>query len=196
MTSQCSMRPIWHAWTNLLARGHTTGRLRAPHTQEALCGSSRHRRCSNRSRIPGRTSCEGTTAGLPRPIIVCCGSASSGLGRERLLQRHTAAQRQTLRHQPSPRAPAAAAAASCRQRRARAAPRPRALHRSATATHTRCSTGERRRGLGAGSCTLGPGTIVEKTMTAISLGGDLPREDKVVATAWLCCTGLKDDEAT
>ncbi len=70
MTSQCSIRPIWHAWTNLRARGHTTGRLRALHTQESLCGSSQHRRCSNRSRFPGRASCTGTTAGLPRPIIV------------------------------------------------------------------------------------------------------------------------------
>ena len=43
---------------------------------------------------------------------------------------------------------------------------------------------------------MGPGTIVEKTMAAIFLGGDLPREDKLVATAWLCCTGLNDDEAT
>ena len=42
---------------------------------------------------------------------------------------------------------------------------------------------------------MGPCTIVEKTMTAIFLGGDLPREDKLVATAWLCCTGLNDDEA-
>ena len=168
MTSQCSIRPIWHAWTNLRARGHTTGRLRAPHTQEALCGSSRHRRCSNRSRLSGRTSCKGTTAGLPRPKIVARRRPASGLGRARLLTRHTAAKRQTMRHQPSPRAPAAAAAAGCRQRRARAAPRPRALHRSATATHTRWSTGKRRRGAGAGSCTLGPGAIVEKMMAAIS----------------------------
>ena len=42
---------------------------------------------------------------------------------------------------------------------------------------------------------MGPGEIVEKMVAAISLGGDLPREDKLVATAWLCCTGLKDDEA-
>ena len=42
---------------------------------------------------------------------------------------------------------------------------------------------------------MGPGAIVEKMTAAISLGGDLPREDKVVATAWLCRTGLKDDEA-
>ena len=41
-----------------------------------------------------------------------------------------------------------------------------------------------------------PCTTVEKMVAAISLGGDLPREDKLVATAWLCCTGLKDDEAT
>ena len=43
---------------------------------------------------------------------------------------------------------------------------------------------------------MGPCTIVEKIVAAISLGGDLPREDKVVATTWLCCTGLKGDEAT
>ena len=42
---------------------------------------------------------------------------------------------------------------------------------------------------------MGPGAIVEKIMAAISMGGDLPREDKLVATAWLCRTGLKDDEA-
>ena len=42
---------------------------------------------------------------------------------------------------------------------------------------------------------MGPGAIVEKMVAAISFGGDLPREDKLVATAWLCCTGLKDDEA-
>ena len=126
MTSQCSVRHIWHAWTNLRARRHTTGRLRAPHTQESPCGSSQHWRCSNRSRPPGRASCKGTTAGLPRPKIVRCGSRSSGLGRARLLQRRTAAQRRILRHQPRPRDPAAAAAAGCRQRQPRAAPRPRA----------------------------------------------------------------------
>ena len=42
---------------------------------------------------------------------------------------------------------------------------------------------------------MGPGATVEKITAAIFLGGDLPREDKLVATAWLCCTGLKDDEA-
>ena len=40
-----------------------------------------------------------------------------------------------------------------------------------------------------------PGEVVEKMVAAISFLGDLPREDKLVATAWLCCTGLKDDEA-
>ena len=42
---------------------------------------------------------------------------------------------------------------------------------------------------------MGPGAIIDKIMAAISLGGDLPREDKLVTTAWMCRTGLKDDEA-
>ena len=76
-------------------------------------------------------------AGLPRPKNHPPAGPRRGLGRARLLQRHTAARARAKRHQPGPCTLAAAAAAGRRQRRPRAAPRPRALHMPATTRDAR-----------------------------------------------------------